>query len=199
MSDAQPTFDQYGALPGHLVNAAKQVVKFIGYFLDEESQKFDWSKFRGAINNRPDDNMAIEHFDHVEIVQNENALKVVVDQISTLLMKVAPANIDQKGLAEIVLNAFTGLKGKEQSGFANYEKERDNSGFTYRFLFALPDANMPNYFYALVTTVKLVSDIQEKSAWFELGKDSRQNFSAKLDTIRLACCNDFIASPKPSF
>ncbi|KDN40803.1 hypothetical protein RSAG8_07821, partial [Rhizoctonia solani AG-8 WAC10335] len=197
MSD-QPTFDQYGTLPSHLQNPAKQAMKFTGFFLVVESQYFDWTKFKGAIDDRPDVNMVIEQFDSNRIVQQENTVTVMVDKIAELLIKVASVLIDKAALAEIVLNAFTGLEQKEDSGFAWYEKEGSNTAFTYRLLFAVVNERVPDDFYTLVTTIRLVADIKDKQSWFGLVKTSRKNFSADLNTMRLAVSKDFIAGPRPS-
>ncbi|KAL5639556.1 hypothetical protein ACGC1H_006249 [Rhizoctonia solani] len=155
------------------------------------------SRFKDAIDNRPDVSMVIEQYDYNKIVQQENTTEIMVDKIADLLMKVASVLIDKVALAEIVLNAFTSLEQKEDSGFAWYDKEGSNTAFTYRLLFAVVNENVPDDFYCLVTTIKLVADFKDKQSWFGLVKTTRKNFSAELNTMRLACSKDFIAGPKP--
>ncbi|EUC60562.1 hypothetical protein RSOL_352310 [Rhizoctonia solani AG-3 Rhs1AP] len=196
MSDA-PVFDQYGTLPGHLQNPAKQVMKYCGYFLNVETQSFNWQAFKDAIDMRPDVDMVIEQYDYNKIIQQENTVDVMVDKIADLLMKVASVIIDKVALAEIILNAFTSLEQKEDSGFAWYEKEGNNTAFTYRLLFAVVNEHVPDDFYTLVTTIKLVADIKDKQSWFGLVKTTRKNFSAECTTMRLACSKNFIAGPRP--
>ncbi|CUA67909.1 hypothetical protein RSOLAG22IIIB_07595 [Rhizoctonia solani] len=205
MSDDKPAFDQYGSLPGHLQNPAKQAMKFCGYFLDVETQHFDWVKFKDAIDMRPDVDMAIEQYDHNTIVQHEETTEIMVSKIADLMMKVASIVIDKVAsividkvaLAEIILNAFTSLAQKEDAGFAWYEKEGSNTAFTYRLLFAVVNPNVPDDFYTLVCTIKLVADFQDKQSWFGLAKSTRKNFSAELNTMRLVVTKDFVAGPRP--
>ncbi|KDN42554.1 hypothetical protein RSAG8_06697, partial [Rhizoctonia solani AG-8 WAC10335] len=199
MSDA-PVFDEYGALPGHLQNPAKQVMKFTGFFLIVESQQFNWAAYKAAIDNRPDVNLVIEAYESNKIVQQTNTVSTMVDKIADLLWKVASSGFDKDAMTERVSNAFTSLETQENSGFASWSTESSgsNTAFTYRVLFAVPNKHVDTDFYALVTTIKLVADIYDKSTWWGLSKTSRHNFSAQVDTIRLACSKDFIAGPRPT-
>ncbi|EUC60563.1 hypothetical protein RSOL_352320, partial [Rhizoctonia solani AG-3 Rhs1AP] len=197
MSDA-PVFDEYGTLPGHLVDPAKQVMKFTGYFLVVTTQYFDWDKYKTAIDNRPDYNLIIEAYESQNITQQNNTVSTMVDRIGDVLYRVAGSSgFDRDAMTERVKIAFTSLETQESSGFAYWERSGSNSAFTYRILFAVPNRYVDTDFYSLVTTVKLTADIYEKSTWFGLSRESRHNFSAQVNTMRLACSKDFVAGPRP--
>ncbi|CUA74229.1 hypothetical protein RSOLAG22IIIB_05457 [Rhizoctonia solani] len=197
MSDDQPAFDQYGSLPGHLQNPARQTMKFCGYFLDVENQYFDWGRFKRTIDDRPDVDMVIEEYYNNTIVQHEETVEIMVNKIADLLFRIVSVAIDKVALAEIILNAFTSLAEKEDAGFAWYEKEGSNSAFTYRLLFSVVNPQAPDDFYTCVNTIKLVADFQDRQSWFGLVKSTRKNFSAECNTIRLAVTKDFVAGPRP--
>ncbi|CUA67914.1 hypothetical protein RSOLAG22IIIB_07602 [Rhizoctonia solani] len=197
MSDDKPVFDEYGTLPGHLVNPAKQAMKFTGYFLDVETQRFNWPAYKDAIDSRPDTDMVIEQYENNTIAQQDNTVEIMVEKIGNFFSKIGGAAFDKEAMTERVTNAFTSLKEQEENGFAWYEKVGNNTSFTYRILFAVPNENIKEDFYCLVNTVKLTADILDKSTWFGLVKTSRHNFSAEVDTMKLACNENFQAGPKP--
>ncbi|CAE6421363.1 unnamed protein product [Rhizoctonia solani] len=192
-------FDEYGSLPGHLVNPAKQVMKFSGYFLNVSTNQFDWVAYKNAIDNRPDYNLIIEAYESQSIAQTNDTVSTMVDRIGQVIYRAAGSEtgFDKDAMTERVKYAFTTLQIQEDSGFAYWERSGSNSAFTYRILFATPNKYVDTDFYSLVTTVKLTADIYEKSTWFGLSYTSRHNFSAQIDTIRLACSKDFVAGPRP--
>ncbi|CCO34669.1 hypothetical protein BN14_08774 [Rhizoctonia solani AG-1 IB] len=191
-------FDEYGSLPGHLVNPAKQVMKFTGYFLDVQTQRFNWSAYKDSIDNRPDTDMVIEQYEDNSIAQQDVSLEVMVDKVGDVLRRVGGVEFDKHAMTEKITDSFTGLQEKEDSGFAHYDKQGGGTAFTYRVMFAVPNPHIPSDFYALVSTVKLMAtDINSKEAWFGLDKNSRQNFSAEVDAMKLVCNEDFIAGPRP--
>ncbi|KAF8688573.1 hypothetical protein RHS03_09457, partial [Rhizoctonia solani] len=196
MSDA-PVFDQYGTLPGNLVDPAKQVLKFSGYFLNGDTQQLDWVGLKDAIDNRPDTDLVIEQYDNNQLAQQSTSLQNVAEKTADFLGKVGSASFDKYMFSEVLQTGFTSLEEKEDSGFAHYEEEGDKSAFTYRLVFVTPNPDIPSDFYALVVTHKLIADITEKSDWFGLGPDSTQNFSAEVNAMKLACTENFVAGPKP--
>ncbi|CCO36313.1 hypothetical protein RSOLAG1IB_11037 [Rhizoctonia solani AG-1 IB] len=194
-----PSFDEYGTLPGNLVNPAKQVKQFSDYFVDPESQQFRWQEFKDSIDNRPDTDMVIEQYDNNTIVQQDVALEEVIEKVGDLLGKIAGAFFDKDAIIETLVNSFTGLKEKEDSGVAHYDEQGGGTAFTYRVLFKVPNEHIPTDFYALVSTVKLAAaDIDSKESWFGLVKDSRQGFSAEVEAMKLACNENFQAGTQPS-
>ncbi|CAE6486971.1 unnamed protein product [Rhizoctonia solani] len=196
MSDA-PAFDQYGSLPGHLQNPAKQVMRFTGYFLDMESQEFRWTSYKEAIDNRPDVEMVIEQYDSNRVVSQEQTVEVMVNKIADCMMKIVSVVIDKEVLAGILLDAYTSLAQKEDSGCACYNKDGSDTAFTYRLLLVGVNQNIPDDFHAVVATIKMGADIQDKESWFGLDKSSSQNFSAEVNSMRLAVTKNFVAGPKP--
>ncbi|EUC60556.1 hypothetical protein RSOL_352250 [Rhizoctonia solani AG-3 Rhs1AP] len=199
MSDDKPVFDEYGTLPGNLQTPAKLVMKYTGWFLDVKTQVFNWAAYKDAIDNRPDVDLVIEQYDSNKIVQQDNTVDIMVNKIGDLIAKVAGGVFDKGAMTERVKNAFTSLETQENNGFASWSSESsgNNTAFTYRILFAVPNAHVPTDFYACVSTVKLVADIYEKKTWWGLQKTSRHNFSAQVDTMKLACSQNFQPGPRP--
>ena len=52
-------------------------------------------------------------------------------------------------------------------------------------LFSVPNPDLPDWFYTLVTTIKLEADIQNESSWWGLVSSSSQNFSADISAMEL--------------
>ncbi|KEP46452.1 hypothetical protein V565_198290 [Rhizoctonia solani 123E] len=205
MSD-KPAFDHYSGVSG--LNAspanelyaspASELMKFTGYFLDVQTQHFDWQRYQTTIVNRPDKKLVVEEFESADISRQHNIVSAMVDKIGDVLNRVAgsDAGFDRDAMTERVNNAFTSLEIKEDSGFASWERSGSNSAFTYRIIFDVPSKDTTDL-PCLVTTVKLMADIYEKSSWFGLSNTSRYDFSASVDAMRLACSKDFVAGPKP--
>ncbi|KAF8752278.1 hypothetical protein RHS01_07742 [Rhizoctonia solani] len=177
-SDAQ-VFDEFGTLPGHLLNSGQQALKFFGYFLNGNTQQLNWARLKDAIDDRPDTDMVIEQYENNQLAQESTSLQTVAEKTAQFLGKVGSGLFDKDSLSDIIQAGFTRLEQKEDSGFAHYEKEGDKSAFTYRLVFAVPNPHIP------------------KSDWFGLGPDSTQNFSAEVNAMKLACNENFVAGPKP--
>ncbi|KDN40802.1 hypothetical protein RSAG8_07820, partial [Rhizoctonia solani AG-8 WAC10335] len=198
----KPVFDHYSGLTstsGLRASPANELMKFTGYFLDVQTQYFDWRKYQMVIANRPDENLLVDNFESADISRQHNIVSAMVDKIGVVLNRVAgsDAGFDREAMTERVKNAFTSLEIKEESGFASWEKSGSNTAFTYRIIFDVPSQNVKTDICSLVTTVKLMADIYEKSTWFGLSNTSRYEFSASVDAMRLACSKDFVAGPRP--
>ncbi|KAL5639570.1 hypothetical protein ACGC1H_006254 [Rhizoctonia solani] len=173
-------------------------MKFTGYFLDAQTQHFDWQRYQTTIANRQDKKLVVKEFESADISRQHNLVSAMVDKIGDVLNRVADsdAGFDREAMTERVNNAFTSLEIKEDSGFASWERSGSNSAFTYRIIFDVPGKDTTDL-PSLVTTVKLIADIYEKSSWFGLSNTSRYDFSASVDAMRLTCSKDFVAGPKP--
>ncbi len=155
----------------------------------------DWKDFIDRINNYKGDDFSFDKVNENTINTQVQKAEVMVSKIVDFL-KVALGVImsvdDVAALSKTVLNVFTNLQDAEHHDWASWSKTDDkkNSSWEYRLLFAVPmeDSNGkpdPDYFYALVTTTTLTSDILEKTEWWGLQKTTTRNFSAQINTVRL--------------
>jgi hypothetical protein len=195
--EPQP-FDRYSKLPEALVPTSKQVMKFSGRYvkIDKDLKWFDWKAFLAAINAYQGDELTFDNLKDNTINQQEATLDVMVDKIVKFLLNVltiALPGADVLALKAAIELTFTTLKAAKQIGFASFSKssESHNSSWEYRLLFAVPNPDLKDDFYALVTTIKLSADIKEESSWWGLVSSSQKNFSANITAMQLVVTKGF--------
>ncbi len=126
---------------------------------------FIWSDFRTSITTRPGTDIAFDRLQSTTIRAAEDASES--ESAADLAAKVTgfvadsfPA-VARAQLAERVELAFADPSEDEAKGvltalrsWHDAEKGSDKAGWEYRLICAYPNADLPNRFYALVTTVK---------------------------------------------
>ncbi|CCO34671.1 hypothetical protein BN14_08776 [Rhizoctonia solani AG-1 IB] len=143
--------------------------------------------------------MIIESYDNNGIARQNVTLEVVFNKVGNLLGPTAGVAFDKDAMTEKLINSFTGLQEKEDLGVAHYDEQGGGTVFTYLVLFEVPNPHVPSDFYTLVSTVKLMAaDISSKESWFGPEKNNRQDFSAEVEVMKLACNENFQADPWPS-
>ncbi|KAF9256868.1 delta-endotoxin CytB [Marasmius fiardii PR-910] len=188
-------FDEFSKLPGHLVPTSLQVAKFASHYLDLNPPKsFQWPKFQEAVASYRGDDLALIKYDNNTIYQQERTVEIMVDKIVDFLklaLGVVLSAADIAALTQTILTTFTNLKVAESKNFADFTKTATNSSWQYRIQFAFPNPDLPDYFYSLVTTIKLQAAVHEETWWFGLKKETSSNFSAEIDSMRLAVQKGF--------
>lgn len=200
MSVAEPTvFQPVDRLPSHLISTSRQVSKFSGRYLSlGEDPKFDWVGFKNAIDHYPGDDLTFEQYNRSTIHQQTQTTEEMVSKVAEFLYKALSASIDRGQLEAIVKSTFTNLKEMtlSQSGFLNFttNSKKGNSAWQYRILFSVPfGPDAPEWFYSLVTTIKIIADVQEKSSWWGLTSSTTKNFAVQIDALRLVIQRGFRA------
>lgn len=188
-------FQPFSKLPSPLVPTSLQVMKFSGNFVKVSNDKkaFDWGGFKNAVNGYKGDDLTFDKFKENTIARSDATVKVMVDKIVKFLLEALSVVIDAGELAATIEATFTNLKSAKSNGWADFSKSSasSNSSWEYRILFAVPNAELEDFFYSLVTTIKLEADITEESSWWGLVSSSSKNFSATIDAMELVVQKGF--------
>ncbi|OCH88328.1 delta-endotoxin CytB [Obba rivulosa] len=184
-------FDTFSKLPPALVTTSIQVTKFSGSYVkfgsDQEIASFDWISFKAAIDAYKADDLSFDKFKNTTIARSESTVNVMADKIAQFLLEALSVIIDKKELAATIEATFTNLKSASSNGWADFNKSStyENSSWEYRVLFSVPNPDLADWFYTLVTTIKLEADIQDESSWWGLVSSSSHNFSAEISAMEL--------------
>ncbi|KID93809.1 Delta-endotoxin CytB, partial [Metarhizium majus ARSEF 297] len=184
-------FDAVSELPESLIPTSVQVMQYTGAYVKIETDKdtkqdkrwFDWNSFKTSIDGYTGADLTFDKYKTTTITRSENTVKTMVDMIVKFLadaLNVDMKENDKKALAYTIEATYTNLNEKSSSGFLDFSKSTDghNSSWEYRIQFAFPAPGSHNYFYSLVTTIKLEADVSDKSEWFGLVSSSSKSFSA---------------------
>nr|QJI08297.1 delta-endotoxin [Beauveria bassiana] len=193
MSDpATIKFDIFSKLPSHLVHTSSQVMAYAGDYLklETEGKWYDWTSFKQSLDQYKGDDITFDKYKEVTIDQHERTVKIMVDQIVKYLvdvLSVTPSAAELKALTVTIQATFTTLKEKSSHGWLNFSSTTDhhNSSWEYRIQFAFPNPDIPDYFYALITTIKLEADITDESEWWGLVFFTKKSFSAEIKAMEL--------------
>ncbi|THU89956.1 volvatoxin A2 precursor [Dendrothele bispora CBS 962.96] len=198
MSDDTPAyFNEFSKLPANLVTTSLQVMKFTGRFVKlQDPKSFDWSGLQNAINAYKGDDLTFDKFKENTINQSEATVSTMVDKIVDFLRIVLSVVLNPQDVAALRKNietTFTDLKTAKDNGWADFSKSSSgqNSSWEYRVLFAFPNPDLPDFFYSLVTTIKLEANIKEESSWWGLQSSTSKNFSAAIDAMELVVMKGF--------
>ncbi|KAJ3814067.1 delta-endotoxin CytB [Lentinula aff. lateritia] len=216
MSDDPTTFNQFSKLPQNLVMTAMQVMQFSGHFVDLKQPKtFRWDQFLNGINNYKGmsidcvtfsrlrlsllvlgDDLTFDKYQNNRINQQSATVSTMVDKIVDFLCVVLSVALTEKDISALSKNietTFTNLENARDNGWADFSmsSSSSNSSWEYQVLFAFPNPDLPDFFYSLVTTIKLEADIKEEKSWWGLVHSDRRNFAATIDAMELVVLRGF--------
>lgn len=173
-------------------------MKYAGAYLKFEQDKvwFDWGSFTTSVNNYKGEDLTFDKYKNTTIASSESTVSTMVERIVKFLVEALSVVLDQKDITSLrttIETTFTNLKEKSSNGFLDFNKSNDghNSSWEYRVQFAFPNLDLPDYFYSLVTTIKLEADVSEESEWWGLVASSSKNFSAVIDAMELVVKKGF--------
>jgi len=200
-NDAERTlFQPINALPNELKPTSIQVLLFTSQYVDVEEDgkgRFNWPKFKEAINNYRGSDFAINGFNQSAIHQQTQEAQVMVEKVAKFLIDAFSASMDMTRLAAQILNTFTHLKERSDSSFLQFSsnKEKRNSSYEYRILFTVPFTGDDDstYFYSLVTTITITADIMEESGWWGLTSSMSKNFGVQITAMEFVVKKGFTA------
>ncbi|KAL1738635.1 delta-endotoxin CytB [Schizophyllum fasciatum] len=188
-------FQPFSKLPKPLVPTSMQVMKFSGNFVKvtNDVKTFDWAGFKNAVNGYKGDDLTFDKFKENTIARSDATVRIMVDKIVKFLLEALSVVIDADELTATIEATFLNLKSAKSNGWADFSKSREsnNSSWEYRILFAVPNPDLEDYFYSLITTIKLEADIAEESSWWGLVSSSHSNFSATIDSMELVVKEGF--------
>ncbi|KAM5534739.1 hypothetical protein V8D89_011603 [Ganoderma adspersum] len=192
MSDRPVTsFDEFSKLPPPLFPAAAKIMKLSNaYVVFNDAQKvtgFNWGGFKDAIVAHPGTDLAFDKLQSTSITNQTASVDDMSSKIAQFLVDTfALRSNNTDGLKAQINSAFNNLDKKEKSGwFSSYKNEGHGSSWEYRIVFALPNPDHADWFYSVVSTIKLTADILETQGWFGLTSESRHNFTADITAMEL--------------
>ncbi|SJL13025.1 uncharacterized protein ARMOST_16461 [Armillaria ostoyae] len=142
-------FDQFSKLPETLEPTMTEVIKLVGHSVKSnaptDTKRFNRKDFKASLDRYPGTDLTFDMF------------KTTIAQF---LFDALQAEVDLHELETTIETTFTHLKEKKEKGVADFSKcsSEGNSSWEYRAVFAIPLADLSNYFYGLVTTIKLEGD-----------------------------------------
>lgn len=86
-----------------------------------------------------------------------------------------------------LLKSFLGCHDTPESPTA----DPVNSSYTYRILFQIKSTRIESDFYSLVSTVKIIADIEKEQDWWKLESTTEKNFGVKITAIELVVTQGF--------
>lgn len=160
--------------------------------------RFSWSQFKSAINDYEGDNLTFDKFKTVTIPQNESTVGTMVEKITKYFVHGLNVTMDGnviEALTSTIEATFTNLKETNFRSVTNFHESKNarNSSLEYRIQFAFPDPDLPDFFFTLVTTIRLRTHIIDEKWWWGLSTSSTREFSAEIDAIRLVVKEGFTA------
>lgn len=172
------------SLPGELVPASMEVMKFSGLYLKIDGGKsyMDWPGLSQAAKDYKGDDLAFDRYEHTSMNLGNSTVGTMVDRIVAYLRDTFNASYEEKEIKAVVEATFLNLETKKwMGGFLSFSTDEvaNNLSYQYRVLFAVPIGNSPSHFYALVTTIKVTADALE---W---GKSSSRNVGVEIDGMEL--------------
>ncbi len=120
---------------------------------------FIWSDFRNSITTRPGTDIAFDRVQSTTIHTEDNSPAVLAAKVTDFIADSFSAAAREK-LAEHIRRAFTDPSKDASKGvlttMASHDEDKgsDKTGWEYRLICAYPNANLPDHFYSLVTTIK---------------------------------------------
>lgn len=173
-------------------------MKYAGAYvkLEQDKRWFDWNSFKTSVDNYKGDDLTFDKFKNTTIASSESTVSTMVEKIVKFLVEALSVVLDDsaiKSLSATIETTFTNLKEKSSNGFLDFSKSKDghNSSWEYRIQFAFPNQDLPDYFYSLVTTIKLEADVSSESEWWGLVGSSSKSFSATIDGMELVVMKGF--------
>ncbi|PIL27370.1 transporter [Ganoderma sinense ZZ0214-1] len=185
------SFDEFSKLPAPLIPAAAKIMKLSNaYVVFNESQKvtsFNWGGFKDAVVAHPGTDLAFDKLQSTSITNQTASVDDMAGKIAQFLVDTfALKSNNTDGLKAQINSAFNNLNKKESSGwFSSYKNEGHGSSWEYRIVFALPNPDHADWFYSVVSTIKLTADILETQGWFGLTSESKHNFTADITAMEL--------------
>ena len=122
--------------------------------------QFIWSDFRTAITTWPGTDIAFDRLQSTTIRAAEGETAADLATNVTAFIADSFSAVAREQLSERVELAFADPSEDESKGVLTSIKSHDaakgsdKTGWEYRLICAYPNADLPGYFYALVTTVK---------------------------------------------
>ena len=125
-----------------LTTTSRQVLKYVGYFLDIASTQFNWIPFIASVTmyGASHSDLRVDKLDLKSIHQGEASVSEMVNKIMSYISDTFKVKdgIDKQELTASVQYTFTNLKTSTEHGFADFSSSStsSNSSYPYRVAFS---------------------------------------------------------------
>ncbi|KAF6817203.1 hypothetical protein CPLU01_13650 [Colletotrichum plurivorum] len=152
-TSAPVKLDAFSKLPHALVPASIEVAKYARAYVNSRPTKTSSKAHAG-------DDLVFNKFKSTTIAPSESTVQIMAERIVKFLFDVLSVSMqegDIRALISTIEATFINLKEKSSNGFLDFNNSNDghNSSWEYRIQPAFPIPDKPEYFYSLVTTIKL--------------------------------------------
>ncbi|PIL27509.1 transporter [Ganoderma sinense ZZ0214-1] len=158
---------------------------------------FIWTDFRNSITTRPGTDIAFDRVQSTTIHAEENTPAVLTAKVTEFVGDSFSA-IPREKLAEHIGRAFADPFKDASKGvlttMASHDQAKglDKTGWEYRLICAYPNADLPDHFYSLVTTVKYTDEAQKKSGILGMGGSVKHSYSVDIIAMQVAVEKGFV-------
>ncbi|PIL28911.1 transporter [Ganoderma sinense ZZ0214-1] len=187
-------------LPDSLLHAGAKVMKLSNRFIifgeSQDIEGLDWPAFKDVVAAHPPHTLTLAKFESTSITNHAGSVDDMAGKIARYLYDTfSLEGIDNAGLRAHITAAFECVGKAESAGFfGSSTYEAHGTSWEYRIVFAVPNPSNPDWFYSVVTTIKLTADIYEHKGLFGIGNESRHNFSADITGMELSVNKDYADS-----
>lgn len=141
---------------------AQFVSGYIKYDSNNNETLPDWQDFLKAVTNYNSDDLSFDLYRDNAINQSNSTAREVVARIVSFLLDVISVPLDDagtRGLTATIEAALEDLRSSKNSGWADVsEQGSEKSPCEYRLLVSIANPDLPESFYALVTTIGFVTN-----------------------------------------
>ncbi|KAF9256853.1 delta-endotoxin CytB [Marasmius fiardii PR-910] len=190
-------FDRFSKVPDDLDSTSRQVPQFAADFVDlKEPNSFKWPKFMDNLSAYEGDDLVLSKYQNNTIGQGESTLQTIIAQIVAILQSASSVPFtpeDTASISKLVEGAFTDLKAAKDKGIADFKSPSfgNTSCWAYRVEFSFDNADLEEYFYTVLATIKLEADIREESEWLKLSGSVKKKFVVEVDAMELLVRSGF--------
>ncbi|KAI1798201.1 hypothetical protein LXA43DRAFT_979223 [Ganoderma leucocontextum] len=206
-STKSPKFDLIVDLPESLLPTFTRVATFAATHIAADNKQvadthatdartpagvhFTWSDFRNSITSRPGTDVAFDRVQSTTIHAEDNSPAVLAAKVTDFIADSFSA-VARAKLTEHIRRAFADPSKDEDKGVLtsmqshDEDKGSDTTGWEYRLICAYPNADLPDHFYSLVTTVNYTDEAQKKSGYLGIGGSIKHSYSVDVIAMQVA-------------
>ncbi|PIL27517.1 transporter [Ganoderma sinense ZZ0214-1] len=216
-STNSPKFDLIVNLPDSLLPTFNRVASFAATHIAADKAQFQatgtpaapeqvssagaihfiWTDFRNSITTRPGTDIAFDRVQSTTIHAESNSPDVFATKVTDFIADSFPGVVRAQ-LTQHVRNAFVGpasyasLGALTTTASHDVDKGLDKTGWEYRLICTYPNADLPDHFYSLVTTVKYTDEVQKKSGYLGIGGSVKHSYSVDIIAMQVAIEKGFV-------
>lgn len=196
-------FQSANLLPAHFKPASREVSKLSSQFvlIENDKREFHWRLFSNTINQYQASELTQSKFKSAKIKRGDATVEVMSSRVIDFFTSVLSVRVDdemEKNIYGTIRETFSDLQGQRTKNFASFSNSSvgNNVSWEYRLLYAVAMSDCDDYFYAIVMTVRVEANVEDRESWWGLVHSSSKDFSATIDTMELEVAKNFKYQPE---